>query len=109
MRLVWTGAVLAFVAYVLFFVKLGERTPFQHLMRVAGTEEAKELGREVGVATERITKKIGDQVHEATKPPEEDAGTSQVPASVSDKFRDVVGGAHDRAERLDSAREQESQ
>ncbi len=108
-RLVWTGAVLAFLAYVLFFVRLGERTPFQHLMRVAGTEEAQELGREVGAATERISKKIGDQVHEATQPPEHDAGTSQVPKSVSDKLGGIAGGAHERAERLEAAREEESQ
>jgi hypothetical protein len=107
-RLVWTGAVLAFLAYVLFFVRLGERTPFQHLMRLAGTEEAKELGREVGAATERISKKIGDQVHEATKPPEQDAGSSQVPKSVSDKLGDIAGGAHERAERLEAASEEES-
>ena len=109
MRLVWTGAVLAFLAYVLFFVKLGERTPFKHLMRVAGTDEAKELGREVSVATERITKKIGDQVHEATKPAEQDAGVSKVPGAISDKFRDVAGGADERAERLEDAHERETQ
>lgn len=109
LRLVWSGAVLAFVAYVLFFVKLGDRTAFQHLMRVAGTDEAQELGREVGAATERITKKIGDQVHEATKPPEQDAGASEVPATVTEKFKEIVGGADERAERLEAAREQETQ
>ena len=108
-RLVWTGAVLAFLAYVLFFVRLGERTPFQHLMRVAGTEEAQELGREVGAATERITKKIGDQVHEATKPPEQDAGASQVPEVVSDKLGDMVGDAQERADRLEASRERDSE
>jgi hypothetical protein len=108
-RLVWTGAVLAFLAYVLFFVRLGERTPFQHLMRVAGTEEAQELGREVGEATERISKKIGDQVHEATKPPEQDAGTSQVPKAVSDKLGGMVGDAQGRAERLEASRERDSE
>lgn len=108
-RLVWTGAVLAFLAYVLFFVRLGERTPFQHLMRVAGTDEAQELGREVSAATERISKKIGDQVHEATKPPEQDAGPSQVPEALSDKLQGVVGDPHERAERLDAAGAQEPQ
>lgn len=109
MRLVWTGAVLAFVAYVLFFVKLGDRTPFQHLMRVAGTDEAKELGREVGAATERITKKIGDQVHEATKPPEQDAGVSKVPASVKDKLRGIADKAQEREEHIEAAHEAETQ
>lgn len=107
-RLVWTGAVLAFLAYVLFFVRLGERTPFQHLMRVAGTEEAQELGREVGAATERISKKIGEQVNEATKPPEQDAGTSQVPKSIADKMGGIAGDAHERANRLEATREEDS-
>ena len=108
-RLVWTGAVLAFLAYLLFFVRLGERTPFQHLMRVAGTEEAQELGREVGAATERITKKIGDQVHEATKPPENDAGTSHVPETISDKLGGIIGNAQERAERLDPSGPRDSE
>ena len=59
-RLVWSGAVLAFVAYLLFFVQLGERSAFGHLMRVINTDEAQELGREVSAATERMAKRIGD-------------------------------------------------
>ncbi|MFW2387505.1 MAG: hypothetical protein ACN4G0_04160 [Polyangiales bacterium] len=104
LKLVWTGVVLAFVAYILFFTRLGDRTPFQHLMRVAGTDEAKELGREVTEATGRITKKIGDQVHEATKPPKGDAGTGEAPASVTDRINDLVGEAQEREERIEAAR-----
>ena len=107
-RLVWTGVVLAFVAYILFFTKLGDRTPFQHLMRVAGTDEAQELGREVSAATERITKKIGDQVHEATKPSEEDPETSEVPGQVTEKLKEFIGEATDRDERLEAARVEET-
>ena len=109
LKLVWTGAVLAFLAYVLFFTRLGNRTPFQHLMRVAGTDEAKELGREVSAATERISKKIGDQVHEATKPPEADAGASQVPAKVTEKVKEYVDGANEREQRVEAARVEETQ
>ena len=108
-RLVWTGAVLAFLAYVLFFVRLGERTAFEHLMRVINTDEARELGREVGVATEKLTKQISDQVHEATKPPAVDAGASQVPETVTKKLRGVVGHAYEREQRIDSAQERETQ
>ena len=108
-RLVWTGAVLAFLAYVLFFVQLGERSAFQHMMRVVNTQEAQELGREVSVATERISKRIGDQVHEATKPPAVDAGASEVPEAVSNQLHGVVGHAYDRAERIETARQSESQ
>jgi len=108
-RLVWTGAILAFLAYVLFFVKLGERSPFEHLMRVINTDEAQELGREMGAATERITQEIGEQVHEVTKPPKQDGGASQVPATITDKLRGVVGHSYDREERIETARERESQ
>ena len=108
-RLIWTGAVLAFLAYVLFFVPLGERTAFEHLMRVINTDEARELGREVGVATERLTKEISEQVHEATKPPAVDAGASQVPEAVTDKLSDVVGHSYERERRIESAREQQTQ
>lgn len=108
-RLVWTGAVLAFLAYVLFFVRLGERSTFEHLMRVINTEEAQELGREVGAATERIAKKIGDQVHDATKPPAHDAGASEVPETVSDRMQGVVGPSFAREQRIEDATRRESQ
>jgi hypothetical protein len=103
LRLMWTGAVLAFVAYILFFVHLGERTTFEHLMRVINTEEAKELGRDLSAATARLSKQIGDQVHDATKPPSQDAGTSQVPEVVSDKFQGLVGNTYARDEQTESA------
>jgi len=108
-RLMWRGAVLAFLVYVLFFVQLGERSAFSHLMRVLQTEEAQELGRDLSAATDRITKQIGDQVHDVTKPPAEDAGASQVPEAVSSQLRGVVGHAYDREERIDSAREHQTQ
>ena len=47
----WRGAILAFLVYVLFFVQLGERSAFGHMMRVIKTDEAQELGHEVGLAT----------------------------------------------------------
>lgn len=82
-RLLWRGAVVGFLAYAFFFARLGERTPFQHVMRIAATSEAQELGHEVGVATERITKHIGDQVFEATLPSEpEVAANTEVPSDV---------------------------
>ena len=109
MRLMWRGAVLAFLVYVLFFVQLGERSAFQHLMRVADTDEAQELGREVNAATERITKEIGEQVHDVTQPPAQDAGASQVPEVVSNQFQGVVGHAYDREERIEVAREEQAQ
>jgi hypothetical protein len=109
MRLVWRGAVLAFLVYVLFFVRLGERTTFQHLRRVINTEEAQELGRDLSAATERLSKRIGDQVHDATKPPAQDAGSSQVPEAVSNQLQGIVGHSYDREERMEAARAKESQ
>ena len=107
--LVWTGAVLAFVAYVLFFVQLGERSAFGHLMRVIHTEEAQELGREVGAATERIAKRIGDQVHDATAPPAADAGASEVPEADADSLDGVVGHSYAREQRLEAARQEQTE
>jgi hypothetical protein len=107
-RLVWTGAVLAFLAYALFFVRLGERSAFGHLMRVINTDEAQELGREVGAATERITKQIGNQVHDATKPPAQDAGASEVPEAVSNRLQGIVGHSYDRERRIESARQHDA-
>jgi len=72
-KLLWRGAVIGFLAYAFFFARLGNRTPFQHVMRIAHTEEAQELGHEVGVATERITRHIGDQVYEASQAPLDEA------------------------------------
>jgi len=109
MRLMWRGAVLAFLVYVLFFVQLGDRSAFQHLMRVADTQEAQELGREVSAATERITKEIGGQVHDVTQPPAQDAGASQVPEAVSNQLQGVVGHSFERAQRIETAREAQSQ
>jgi hypothetical protein len=105
----WRGAILAFLVYLLFFVQLGERSAFQHLMRVADTKEAQELGREVSAATERITKEIGGQVHDVTQPPVQDAGASQVPKVVSDQMQGIVGHTYDREQRINSAREEQSQ
>ena len=108
-RLMWRGAILAFLVYVLFFVQLGEHTPFGHLMRVIKTEEAQELGREVSAATQRIAEEIGTQVHDATQPPVVDAGASQVPEAVSDQLQGVVGHTYARERRVDAAREAQTQ
>ncbi len=108
-RLVWTGAVLAFVAYVLFFVQLGERSVFGHLMRVIKTEEAQELGREVSAATQRFAEQIGEQVEDANEPPAVDAGASQVPEAVVEGLDDIVGNAYAREARLEDAHAEQTQ
>ena len=108
-RLMWRGAILAFLIYVMFFVQLGSHSPFGHLMRVIKTDEARELGREVSAATQRIADQIGDQVHEATQPPAVDAGASEVPEAVSDRLQDIVGHTYAREDRIESARQEQTE
>ena len=63
------GAVgLACFLYVFFLVPLGKRTLFEHVMRIGRTEEAQDLGREVGEAGERVEQEIRDTLHEDAAP-----------------------------------------
>ncbi len=107
-RLLWRGAVIGFLTYALFFARLGDRTPFQHLMRVISTDEAQELGQEVGIATKKLTKHIGKQVYDVTQPPEVDAGASQVPEKVADQLQGITGHSYQREHRIEAAREAQS-
>ena len=52
---------LAVVAYVWFFVPLGQRTLHEHAMRIAATEPAQELGEEATDATERVVEHVEDE------------------------------------------------
>lgn len=67
-RLLRSFLLVGLVGYLLFFVQLGNRTPFQHLMRITKTEEARELSREVRKTTKRIRNEIGHQIRTATEP-----------------------------------------
>ena len=53
----WLAGLLV-LAWVTFFVPLGERTLYEHLSRIAATDEAQDLGREA----EQAGKKLGTQV-----------------------------------------------
>ena len=99
---------IGFLTYALFFVRLGDRTPFQHLMRVVNTDEAQELGHEVGIATKKLTKHIGEQVYDVTQPPEIDAGASQVPEKVADQLQGITGHSYQRERRIETARDEQS-
>lgn len=68
LKLIWSIAVLGFVVYLLFFVELGDRTAFQHFMRIFETNEARELREEVGEASLRVRDKISGQVKSITDP-----------------------------------------
>lgn len=60
------------LAYLFFFVPLGERTTWQHLQRIAATDEAQELGTEVGEATERAESALREKLRNELQ--EVDAG-----------------------------------
>jgi len=61
-RGLWSLLVLGVLVYATFFVPLGQRTLYQHVTRIAGTDEARDLGREVGEATHRAGEAIAQQV-----------------------------------------------
>jgi hypothetical protein len=52
--------------YLMFFVKIGDRTLFQHGRRIAHTPEARELGSDiataVATATTKVTRKISTTI-----------------------------------------------
>ena len=62
--LVRNVVILGVIVYLLFFVKLGEYTAFQHLMRISRTEEAQELKREAAEASKRVGGKIKKQIEQ---------------------------------------------
>jgi hypothetical protein len=93
-RLMWRGAILAFLVYLLFIVQLGERSAFGHLMRVMKTDEAQELGHEVSIATRRIAEQIGDQVKASNATEEIETAAAKVPEAVQDELEEMVGEAY---------------
>ena len=64
-KLMWSGIVTLAVLWFVFFVELGERTLFQHVLRIAQTEEAQDLGREVGEASRRLGDEVSRSIEES--------------------------------------------
>ena len=58
----WSLIILGCLAYVFFTVPLGKRTMFEHLVRIAETDEAQELGDEAVEAGARTINDIGDRI-----------------------------------------------
>lgn len=58
---------LCVAAYLFFFVPLGRRTMFEHLVRISQTDEAQDLGRELGDATDRLSDEFGQRVEAAAQ------------------------------------------
>jgi len=59
-------AVTSLAIYCAFFVQLGSRTLWQHIGRIAGTDEARELGSGIVAALDSaktaVTRKIGSHL-----------------------------------------------
>jgi hypothetical protein len=63
----WFRTVMLLAAlYCTFFVHIGSRTLWQHVQRIAGTSEARELGNEIVVvldsAKTAVTRKLGNRI-----------------------------------------------
>jgi hypothetical protein len=54
------GSLTLFLLYFAFFVNVGRRTLFEHLSRIAQTEEAQELGEDVAGTVDRFTAATSD-------------------------------------------------
>lgn len=61
------------IAWFTFMVPLGRFTLFEHMRRIASTEEARELGGEAVEASERLRGEVARQVGDALRP---DAGAA---------------------------------
>ncbi len=66
-KLLWSLLVLAALTWFVFFVELGERTLFQHVMRISQTDEAQDLGREVREAGRRVGEEVQRTVEETER------------------------------------------
>lgn len=78
----WSLLVFAAVMWFVFFVELGERTLFQHIMRIAQTDEAQDLGREVHEASRRVSEEVQRTVEEteAERQAREEQAAREAPA-----------------------------
>ena len=61
-KVVVGGVVSAGMLYTLFFVPLGRRTLFEHLSRIAATDEARELGEGVETTADELTTDVRERV-----------------------------------------------
>lgn len=50
------------LAYLFFFVPLGRRTLWEHVQRIAATDEAQDLGEDVSTATDRVETAVREKL-----------------------------------------------
>jgi hypothetical protein len=58
---------LACVGYVYFFVPVGQRTLFEHTMRIVATEPAQELGRDATTTAHTLGARVLGEIDRMTK------------------------------------------
>jgi len=75
------------LAYVVAFVPLGQFTVWEHVMRISETDEAQDLGRDVGAARDRVGGAVQDELRQLLR---EEAEERQI---VDRAIDDLVGEA----------------
>jgi ABC-type sugar transport system substrate-binding protein len=86
-----TLAIIAGIAYLVFFVSFGDKTLYQHMVGISETKEAKTLGNEVGKkykkTKKKVTREIKDQIKELTVD-EKKSSSKASSTGAQDKNRD---------------------
>jgi hypothetical protein len=54
--------VFSILLYFFFFVPLGRRTLYEHVSRIAATDEAQELGDEVETASDQLEDRVREEM-----------------------------------------------
>ena len=96
------GLGLCVFGFVFFLVPLGEHTLFEHIWRIAQTDEARELGNEVKKKAASAGKELGDEV-QARYPGAKDK-VADMASNAGEKVRDL---AADQATKLKEAAKNE--
>ncbi len=78
---IWSLVVLGVALYAFFFVPLGDRTLFEHVWRIAHTDEAQDLGREAAAASLRAGQEVIRQVDDVDA--HSDAGADELNAPAA--------------------------
>ena len=62
------------LCYLFFFVPLGRRTMWEHVQRIAATDEAQDLSEDVSSASDRAGAAVREKIREVTLDAGRDAG-----------------------------------
>jgi hypothetical protein len=92
-----TLAIIAGIAYLVFFVSFGDKTLYQHMVGISETREAKTLGNEVEKKYKKTKKKVTREIKDQIKDLAADEKKSSSSASLT--------GAQDKSGADDTAEE----